>query len=31
MSTREVLLILFGAVLTAAAGAGIIVNALRLF
>jgi hypothetical protein len=31
MSPREILWILFGAVLTAAAGAGIIVNALRLF
>jgi hypothetical protein len=32
MSQREVVLFLFGvAVLTAAAGAGVIVNALRLF
>jgi hypothetical protein len=32
MSQREIVLFLFGAaVLTAAAGAGVIVNALRLF
>jgi hypothetical protein len=31
MSKREVVWILFGAVLTAAAGAGVFVHALRLF